>query len=73
MSRNDGTYKKVQAKYSNPVMLIIDEWILLKTAESEKHNILNCFTDVTANHPLSSVCSMIPVYGMTSLAEMNAL
>ena len=28
MARNDGTYKKVQGKYANPVLLIIDEWLL---------------------------------------------
>lgn len=40
MSRNDGTYKKVQAKYANPVLLIIDEWLLLKPTEPEQHDIL---------------------------------
>ena len=40
MARNDGTYKKVQAKYANPVLLIIDEWLLLKPTESEQHDIL---------------------------------
>lgn len=40
MARNDGTYKKVQAKYANPVLLIIDEWLLLKPNESEQHDIL---------------------------------
>ena len=40
MARNDGTYKKIQAKYSNPVLLIIDEWLLLKPTESEQHDIL---------------------------------
>ena len=40
MARNDGTYKKVQAKYENPVLLIIDEWLLLKPNESEQHDIL---------------------------------
>ena len=30
MSRNEGTYKKVMAKYANPLLLIIDEWLLLK-------------------------------------------
>ena len=25
MARNDGTYKKVQSKYANPVLLIIDD------------------------------------------------
>lgn len=40
MARNDGTYKKVQAKYGNPVLLIIDEWLLLRPTESEQHDIL---------------------------------
>jgi len=40
MSRNDGIYKKVQARYANPVLLIIDEWLLLKPTESEQHDIL---------------------------------
>ena len=40
MARNDGTYKKVQAKYANPILLIIDEWLLLKPTESEQHDIL---------------------------------
>lgn len=33
MARNDGTYKKVPAKYANPIPLIIDEWLLLKPTE----------------------------------------
>lgn len=35
MSRNEGTYKKVMVKYANPVLLIIDEWLLLKPTENE--------------------------------------
>lgn len=40
MARSDGTYKKVQARYANPVLLIIDEWLLLKPTETEQHDIL---------------------------------
>ena len=39
MSRNEGTYKKVMAKYANPVLLIIDEWLLLKPNEKEQKDI----------------------------------
>ena len=28
MARTDGSYKKVMAKYANPVVLILDEWLL---------------------------------------------
>ena len=40
MARNDGTYKKVQSKYANPILLIIDEWLLLKPTASEQQDIL---------------------------------
>lgn len=39
MSRDEGTYKKVMAKYSSPVLLIIDEWLLLKPTENERKDI----------------------------------
>jgi len=39
MARNDGTYKKVMAKYANPLLLIIDEWLLLKPTDSEQKDI----------------------------------
>ena len=35
-----GTFKKVQAKYTNPVLFIIDEWLLLKPTGAEQHDIL---------------------------------
>lgn len=36
----NGVNKKVQAKYANPILLIIDEWLLLKPTEAEQHDIL---------------------------------
>ena len=39
LARNDGTYKKVMSKYANPMLLIIDEWLLLKPSESEQKDI----------------------------------
>ena len=39
MSRNEGTYKKVMAKYANPLLLIIDEWLLLKPNDNEQKDI----------------------------------
>lgn len=40
MSRSNGTYKKVLAKYTNPLLLILDEWLLLKPSEAEQKFIL---------------------------------
>lgn len=39
MARNEGAYKKVMSKYSNPLLLIIDEWLLLKPTDSEQKDI----------------------------------
>lgn len=39
IARNEGTYKKVMAKYSNPVLLILDEWLLLKPTDAEQKDI----------------------------------
>ena len=39
MARTDGNYKKVMAKYTNPVVLILDEWLLLKPTDTEQRDI----------------------------------
>lgn len=39
IARSEGAYKKVMAKYANPVLLILDEWLLLKPTESEQRDI----------------------------------
>lgn len=40
MARDNGSYVKAQKKYANPILLIIDEWLLLKPNDSEQHDIL---------------------------------
>ena len=40
MARTSGTYNKALSKYANPVLLIIDEWLLLKPTEAEQQDIL---------------------------------
>ena len=39
MARNEGTFKKVLAKYANPMLLVIDEWLLLKPNINEQQDI----------------------------------
>lgn len=39
IARSEGNYKKVMAKYSNPVVLVLDEWLLLKPTETEQRDI----------------------------------
>ncbi len=38
-ARQIGTYKKVIAKYANPILLNLDEWRLLKPTETEQKDI----------------------------------
>jgi DNA replication protein len=38
-AREDGTFSKVLAKYTKPVLLIIDEWLLIKLNEQEARNL----------------------------------
>lgn len=38
-ARQTGAYKKTMAKYANPVLLILDEWLLIKPSESEQKDI----------------------------------
>lgn len=39
VARNEGAYKKIMAKYINPQLLILDEWLLLKPNEHERKDI----------------------------------
>ena len=39
MARGEGAYKKVMAKYANPTLLILNEWLLLKPTEQEQKDI----------------------------------
>ena len=47
MSRNEGTYKKVMTKYANPLLLIIDEWLLLKPNDNEQKDIFELASQKT--------------------------
>ena len=39
MIRSDSSYKKIMAKYTNPLVLILDEWLLLKPTETMQRDI----------------------------------
>ena len=39
IARTDGSYRRVMSKYANPLVLILDEWLLLKPTESEQKDI----------------------------------
>ena len=39
IAKTEGNYRKVMAKYANPLVLVLDEWLLLKPTESEQKDI----------------------------------
>lgn len=39
MAKENGTYKKTMAKYANPILLILDEWLLMKPTQEEQQDI----------------------------------
>lgn len=38
-ARNNGTYRKAMSKYANPILLILDEWLLMKPTQEEQQDI----------------------------------
>lgn len=38
-ARENGAYKKVMAKYANPILLILDEWLLMKPTQDGQKDI----------------------------------
>ncbi len=73
MARTDGSYKKVMAKYANPVVLILDEWLLLKPTDSEQGISSNYSTGDARNLQRFSAPSMNSRNGMISLVVMPVL
>lgn len=39
-ARENNCYRKVMAKYANPILLILDEWLLIKPDDTEQQDIL---------------------------------
>ena len=73
VARSDGSYKKMMAKYANPLVQILDEWLLLKPTETEQRDIFELLHRGGGRYRLpSSVHSMSILSGMNSLAEMTA-
>lgn len=52
IARSEGNYRKVMAKYADPMILILDEWLLLKPNENEQK--ISCIGD--ARDFLLTVC-----------------
>ncbi|ETP72933.1 DNA replication protein [Lachnospiraceae bacterium JC7] len=55
-AREDGTFKKVLAKYTKPVLLIIDEWLLIKLNDQEVRNLFEVISK-RRKHSSTIFCS----------------
>ena len=73
MARSNGTYRKVMAKYANPLVLILDEWLLLKPTETEQKDIFELLTEDEESHLPFFAHSTIERNGMNSLEVLQAL
>ena len=71
-ARNDGNFLKVLSKYTKPLLLILDEWLLLKLNESESKNL---FELIHKRRKKSSTifCSQFREDGMNALEAMIIL
>lgn len=69
IARNDGTYRKTLSKYTNPVLLVIDEWLLLKPTDHEQKDIFELLSRRRKKSSTISVLSTPQMAGMNSLAE----
>ena len=73
IARTDGNYRKVMAKYANPLILVLDEWLLLKPTESEQKDIFELLHRRRKNQPRFSALSMNSRNGMNNLVVIPAL
>lgn len=73
IARTEGNYRKVMAKYSNPVLLILDKWVLLKPTDTEQKDIFELLHRRRKNHQPSSAHSMYSKNGTVSLEDKQVL
>ena len=79
IGRKDGNYRKVMAKYANPVVLILDEWLLLKPTDVEQKDIFELLhrrrkkssTIIYLRNGTSSLEVMTALWRMRSLTVLH--
>ena len=74
VARDAGTFTNVLKKYTKPVLLIIDEWLLLKLTESEARNLFELIhTSAGRSHRPSSAPSSGKASGTSRSVAVRAL
>lgn len=73
IARSEGTYRKVMAKYANPVLLIPDEWMLLKPTDTEQKDIFELLHRRRKKSSTIFCSQYVFENGTTSLEEKQVL
>ena len=72
-ARDSGAFASVLKKYTKPVLLIIDEWLLLKLTESEARNLFELIHKCGRSHRPSSAPSSGKASGTSRSAAVRVL
>lgn len=72
-ARDNGTFSTVLKKYTKPIVLIIDEWLLLKLTEAEARNLFELIHKRRKNLQRSFVLSSVKVNGTSKSVMVKVL
>ena len=73
-ARDNGTFSTVLKKYTKPIVLIIDEWLLLKLTEAEARNLFELIHKMTKKSlQRSFVLSSVKVNGTSKSVMVKVL
>lgn len=72
-ARDNGTFATVLKKYTKPIVLIIDEWLLLKLTEAEARNLFELIHKRRKNLQRSFVLSSVKVNGTSKSVMVKVL
>ena len=72
-ARDNGTFSTALKKYTKPIVLIIDEWLLLKLTETEARNLFELIHKRQKNLQRSFVLSSVKVNGTSKSVMVKVL
>ena len=72
-ARDNGTFSTVLKKYTKPIVLILDEWLLLKLTEAEARNLFELIHKRRKNLQQSFVLSSVKVSGTSKSVMVKVL
>ena len=72
-ARDNGTFSTVLKKYTKPIVLILDEWLLLKLTEAEARNLFELIHKRRKNLQQSFVLNSVKVNGTSKSVMVKVL